>query len=472
MKGKLFNSLLTFAVSAVLAVSIVPVQAEQKTSDSSSAAGTASGSQMYTGIVADVQYHQDKARDMLAFVNDFRTSGDAWVWNEDGTTTTGIKKDRLEYDYGLEQIAMERAAEIAVSFDHTRPDGTPFYTCTAEEEALSYSENIEAGSTSASTAFEQLKEENADYSGQGHRRAMLGNYEAVGIGCVDVNGVYYWVMEFGDQTDTPETAADTSKRDVEIDVAASMVEIGFYANATEINVTVGKTIEIPQTFYLVYLNNAWSNEYVEITDGIYYTVSNSRKAEVKNDDELTGLSEGDTVLTGHLGSSTFAINLHVIADGSHAMYRMYNNNSGEHFYTADETERDHLVSVGWKYEKIGWYAPNASETPVYRMYNKNGGEHHYTMSVEERNNLILNGWNYEGIGWYSDDAKTVPLYRQYNPNASANNHNYTSDTKERDHLSAVGWNDEGVGWYGVENAVEPEKTAEPAASASSAADAN
>ena len=34
-------------------------------------------------------------------------------------------------------------------------------------------------------------------------------------------------------------------------------------------------------------------------------------------------------------------------EGSRDMYRLYNPNSGEHFYTADSNERDHLTGVGW-----------------------------------------------------------------------------------------------------------------------------
>ena len=30
------------------------------------------------------------------------------------------------------------------------------------------------------------------------------------------------------------------------------------------------------------------------------------------------------------------------------MYRLYNPNSGEHFYTAGESERGNLVNLGWK----------------------------------------------------------------------------------------------------------------------------
>ncbi len=131
------------------------------------------------------------------------------------------------------------------------------------------------------------------------------------------------------------------------------------------------------------------------------------------------------------------------------MHRLYNPNSGEHFYTADDDERNGLVQLGWKYEGTGWNAPETSSTPVYRLYNANAGDHHYTMSEEEKNALVSVGWKYEGIGWYSDDAKEVPLYRQYNPNAKAGSHNYTVDKTENDALVALGWKAEGIGWYGL-----------------------
>ncbi len=131
------------------------------------------------------------------------------------------------------------------------------------------------------------------------------------------------------------------------------------------------------------------------------------------------------------------------------MYRLYNPNSGEHFYTAKAGERDFLKNNGWKYEGIGWYAPDSSNTPVYRLYNKYSGDHHYTMKEKEKDALVKLGWKYEGIGWFSDDHKEVPLYREYNPNMSACNHNYTTKKKEHDWLCANGWNNEGIGWYGM-----------------------
>ena len=130
------------------------------------------------------------------------------------------------------------------------------------------------------------------------------------------------------------------------------------------------------------------------------------------------------------------------------MHRLYNRYTGEHFYTSDVSERDHLVSVGWSYEGVGWVAP-VSGDPVYRLYNGHvrGGDHHYTTSASERDSLVRAGWSYEGVGWRSGGS--VPVYRQYNPYARTGTHNYTADGSENDRLVSVGWRAEGVGWYAV-----------------------
>lgn len=130
------------------------------------------------------------------------------------------------------------------------------------------------------------------------------------------------------------------------------------------------------------------------------------------------------------------------------MYRLYNPNSGEHFYTASVTERDHLDQIGWDDEGIAWYAPTETGDPVYRLYNPYAGDHHYTMDRAEADNLVSVGWNDEGIGWHSD-GKEVPVYRLYNPNAVTGTHHYTTSVEERDFLDEIGWNYEGIGWYGI-----------------------
>ena len=130
------------------------------------------------------------------------------------------------------------------------------------------------------------------------------------------------------------------------------------------------------------------------------------------------------------------------------MYRLYNPNSGEHFYTANLTEKNNVQRAGWRYEGIGWNAPT-SGNPVYRLYNANAGDHHYTLNANERDHLKKVGWKYEGVSWYSPGSGK-PLYRLYNPNAKAGSHHYTLNTNERDNLKRAGWRYEGVAWYAVD----------------------
>lgn len=150
------------------------------------------------------------------------------------------------------------------------------------------------------------------------------------------------------------------------------------------------------------------------------------------------------------------------------MNRLYNPNSGEHFYTKDINEKDVLVSLGWQDEGIGWVAPGEADggNPVYRLYNPNAGDHHYTEDSRERDALVSAGWKSEGIGWYSPNGNTIysatetgsssltvsrlPLFREYNPNAkAAGAHNYTLNEAENDFLCSIGWIPEGIAWYGL-----------------------
>lgn len=132
-----------------------------------------------------------------------------------------------------------------------------------------------------------------------------------------------------------------------------------------------------------------------------------------------------------------------------AMYRLYNPNSGEHFYTASARERDVLAEAGWKKEGTAWTVPTTG-LPVYRLYNANAGDHHYTLSSNERDYLVEQGWKSEGIGWYALASGGTPVYRLYNPNAvGAGAHHYTISAGERDNLVEQGWKSEGTGWYAV-----------------------
>ncbi|WP_323089053.1 hypothetical protein [Allobaculum sp. JKK-2023] len=132
-------------------------------------------------------------------------------------------------------------------------------------------------------------------------------------------------------------------------------------------------------------------------------------------------------------------------------YRLYNPNTGEHFYTTSAAERDHLTAAGWNNEKVEWISMKQSSEPVYRVYNPNSGDHHYTKDVHEKDVLVGLGWKDEGISMYANDTgkNIVEVYRLYNPNAKTGNHHYTTNKAEYDHLISLGWNGEGLAWNGL-----------------------
>ena len=130
------------------------------------------------------------------------------------------------------------------------------------------------------------------------------------------------------------------------------------------------------------------------------------------------------------------------------LYRLYNPNSGEHFFTLNVGEKTHLVKLGWHDEKVAWNVPTKGDE-VYRLYNPNAGDHHYTVSAFERDSLVKLGWKAEGVAWHSatkEDGKAV--YRLYNRNAkAAGAHHFTINQSEYDYLQNLGWTAENTAFY-------------------------
>ncbi|EKF50636.1 hypothetical protein [Lactococcus garvieae] len=87
-----------------------------------------------------------------------------------------------------------------------------------------------------------------------------------------------------------------------------------------------------------------------------------------------------------------------------AVNRVYNPRSGEHIYTQDTNEVRVLTSrYGWRSEGVAFYSPKTSSKPVYRVFNPGAGlgAHFVTGDGYEKNSLVSRGWKYEGIAWYA-----------------------------------------------------------------------
>lgn len=257
-----------------------------------------------------VTYQQTEARKMLDMINEFRTSNEAWYWESDNTTKK--MQNNLKnyvYDYELEQIAMKRAAEIAIYFSHTRPNGESCFSL-CPSSGSSYGENICAGYSTASSAFDGWKETDEDYSGQGHRRSMLSsNFTHIGIGHVYYNGYHYWVQEFNNAPgNVTELVANDSTTDVDIDIISENItnvrndvtslkcEVDYN---NKINVPTVKTyIKIKDSFpanreYLVYPKYTWN-------------IENEAIAKIV-DNQILGVKVGSTNLNTTIFGETITI---------------------------------------------------------------------------------------------------------------------------------------------------------------------
>lgn len=87
--------------------------------------------------------------------------------------------------------------------------------------------------------------------------------------------------------------------------------------------------------------------------------------------------------------------------GSGPIYRLYNLERGQHYYTTDLVERDFLISlvpsgsenghVGWRDEGVEGFALNTAvpgSTAIYRLYNRLSGAHFYTESDVLKDQLL------------------------------------------------------------------------------------
>lgn len=248
-----------------------------------------------------VTYGQTEARSMLGMINSFRASNDAWYWNGDNktkTTCSGLQP--LTYDYALEQAAMLRAAEIAVSFSHTRPNGTDCSDAFSSLPLYTVGENIAAGQTTAAAAYTDWREDNYGYAGQGHRRNMLSaNFAAVGIGHVTFNGIHYWVQNFGSPVvnATPTTAANGA-RTVAVSINdASITQKTLKASPATLSVTAGKSAALPKLNLALGVRDRWPSSTLSLAASNPKWVSSNASVAAISGGKVVGKKAGTATLT-------------------------------------------------------------------------------------------------------------------------------------------------------------------------------
>ena len=265
----------------------------------------------------EVTYNQSAARKMLKLINDFRTGDDAWYWNQNNRSKVYPDLKALTYDYTLEKVAMQRAAEIALLLDdaHTRPNGSNYTTLISKAYTAS-AENSAGGYNGYKEAFNGWLQTDVKtkYEGQAQRRNMLSaDFNAVGIACVYYNDNYYWVQVFGktETINTKSVAANDSSTIVNADVNYELIDsIKISTTETPIIIGVNKSVAFPKLTTTMILADSWPGSDCEVTPTYTWATSDRSIVKIANG-KLVGVKEGTATVTATALGTSYSIPVQV-----------------------------------------------------------------------------------------------------------------------------------------------------------------
>lgn len=237
---------------------------------------------------------------------------------------------------------MQRAAEIAIYYSHTRPNGESCFTCTYDG-ARSYGENIAAGYTTAESVFTGWREDNENYNGQGHRRNMLDrDFNTIGIGHVYYNGVHYWVQEFGIyRSGLSQTTANDAETNANVEIAKSSIKsMSNTVSNDNVRLEVGAKVAAPTVQTTVKTTEGWpAGRNMTIDMDYTWNVSDANIVKIENG-EIIGLNPGKATLTLSIDSSV-VVNVEVTEKSINSANIELENTE----YKYDKTEKTPAVKV-------------------------------------------------------------------------------------------------------------------------------
>ena len=220
----------------------------------------------------------------------------------------------LKMDQGLLDAAMQRAGEISIYFDHTRPDGSICFSIFPSN-ASSRGENIAANfNTDPQGAMNQWM------NSSGHRANILSSsYTSIGIGCFTQGGAVFWVQCFGNNAAT--TAVNPSNKTMLRSTAVSdefLVSDIYLFRSSSYDMTVGDT----KTLNARIINQGWDYVVCELEPSSFNWVSSDASVvQVDSYGNATGRRAGTATITAKLKNAPYtAIETTIKVTGPSTVY--------------------------------------------------------------------------------------------------------------------------------------------------------
>ena len=344
---KRFRRILSMLLAAAMLMTIMPFAAF--------AAVDLSDPNQVVSVHVNVTYGQTEARKMLEYINNFRTgktdgpggtTNPPQMLDKNGSWVDCPDLQPMTYDYKLEEIAMQRAAEIAIRFAHERPNGKKCSSAFSSTSLTFYGENIAAGNDTALDTFLQWREDDLPYSGQGHRRNMLrADNLAVGIGHAEYQGHHFWVQEFAPaaRKQNKKTKANNALTAVPVEIKAGLLQTGDAAaspavtlSAATLEVPFGGSVKAPNATFAFYLKDVWPEMGSSYGDKSHADLAIVWKSDDPNiaaveKGKVMGVAPGTTRLTGSFLGELLAVDVTVKCD--HAPAENWENDASDHWHT-------------------------------------------------------------------------------------------------------------------------------------------
>ena len=213
--------------------------------------------------------------------------------------------NELVMDTALLEHAMLRAAETALYWEHTSPDGsTHNYGC----DILYYHENIAHVYSTPTAAYTGW------YNSSGHRENMLNStLKTVGIGVFYIDGNYYWVQDFSRNRSSTAYKSDYTDKWTTYTISVADWLIDDYATVklSDNTLTLGQTasFSVRYTLYPAFDLPA---------SGLTYKSSNKSVCTVSEDGTVTAVGGGTATITAWYpgyedGAWTFTVTVSIPA---------------------------------------------------------------------------------------------------------------------------------------------------------------
>lgn len=195
----------------------------------------------------------------------------------------------LKMDKKLLEAAMQRAAEISVYFEHTRPNGLRDSSLLSGVSYTMEGENIAGSYANAESVM------NGWMNSSGHKANILrAEFNNIGIGCVIVNGRRSWVQTFTKSTtNTAVTKPSNVDKKVSIQIATDNLNLYFYN--TQESVEIGKTHT--SKIYQKYIDGSWTQITPINVSDFSWKSSNTSVATIDANGIVKGIKAGTATIT-------------------------------------------------------------------------------------------------------------------------------------------------------------------------------